>query len=55
VTTAAQPNITSLGSLTSLIIPVLGTNPASPAVGQFYYNSNFGVLRIWTGSSWDNV
>jgi hypothetical protein len=55
VTTAAQPNITSLGSLTSLIIPVLGADPASPAVGQFYYNSNFGVLRVWTGFFWDNV
>jgi hypothetical protein len=55
VTTAAQPNITSLGSLTSLIIPVASSNPVSPAVGQFYYNSSFGVLRVWTGFVWDDV
>ena len=55
VTTAAQPNITSLGSLTSLIIPIASSNPVSPAVGQFYYNSSFGVLRVWTGFVWDDV
>ena len=55
VTTAAQPNITSLGSLTSLIIPVAATDPVSPATGQFYYNTSLGGLRIWTGSVWDNV
>jgi hypothetical protein len=55
VTTAAQPNITSLGSLVSLIIPVSSFDPASPAVGQFYYNTFTGGLRLWTGSVWDNV
>jgi hypothetical protein len=55
VTTAAQPAITSLGALTSLIIPVAASDPGSPATGQFYYNTSFGGLRIWTGSFWDNV
>jgi hypothetical protein len=55
VTTAAQPNITSLGSLTSLIIPVSASDPGSPAIGQFYFNSSFSVLRIYTSFGWDNV
>jgi len=55
VTTAAQPNITSLGTLTSLIIPVLSSDPGSPAVGQFYYSTSTGGLRIYTSFGWDNV
>jgi hypothetical protein len=41
--------------LTSLIIPVLASDPGSPAVGEFYYNTSTGGLRIWTGFFWDNV
>ena len=55
VTTAAQPNITSLGALTSLIIPVAASDPVSPATGQFYYSTSTSGLRVWTGSVWDNV
>jgi hypothetical protein len=55
VTTAAQPNITSLGSLTSLIIPVAASDPVSPATGQFYYSTSIGGLRVWTGAVWDSI
>jgi hypothetical protein len=55
VTAAAQPNITSMGALTSLIIPVLASDPGSPQTGQFYYNTFTGGLRLWTGAFWDNV
>jgi hypothetical protein len=55
VTTAAQGNITSLGSLTSLIIPVAASDPVSPATGQFYYSTSTSGLRVYTGAGWDNV
>jgi hypothetical protein len=53
--TAAQPNITSLGALTSLIIPVSASDPVSPATGQMYYSTAIGGLKIWTGSVWDSI
>jgi uncharacterized membrane protein len=50
-------NITggNVEAVTRLIIPIATSNPADPVPGQFYYNSSSGVLRIWTGSFWDNV
>jgi hypothetical protein len=40
---------------TRMIIPTASSNPSSPVTGQLYYNTVFGVLRLWTGSTWDDV
>jgi hypothetical protein len=54
VTNSAQGNITSLGSLTSLIIPTGTSDPGGAVQGQFYYNTINLVLRIYLGSGWRN-
>jgi hypothetical protein len=33
----------------------LATAPSSPAVGQFYYDTVLGYLRVYNGSSWDRL
>jgi hypothetical protein len=53
VTTAAQPNITSLGSLASLIIPTASSDPAG-VQGRFYYNTSVSSLRIYISGNWIN-
>jgi hypothetical protein len=55
VTTAAQPNITSLGSLASLIIPTAASDPGGAVEGRFYYNTFLGQLRVYSGGLWQTV
>lgn len=33
----------------------LATNPAAPATGQLYYNTNDNEIRVYNGTSWVNI
>ena len=33
----------------------LGTPPGSPGIGQIYFDTNLGYLRVWDGTAWINT
>lgn len=41
--------------LQNAAIQNLATAPASPNVGQVYYNTGDNKIKVWTGSAWENV
>lgn len=41
--------------LQNAAIQNLAVAPGSPNVGQVYYNTNDNKIKVWTGSSWENV
>jgi hypothetical protein len=55
VTNAAQPNITSLGNLASLVLPVASSDPSTSTIGQAYFNTFVSRIRVFTSSGWVSV
>jgi len=65
VTTAAQPAITSVGTLTGLTVSGINTSaslvltpgsaPGSPAEGAMYYDSTADAVKVYNGSAWDQL
>lgn len=47
----------SQNELQNVVAQNLGSDPSTPAQGQFYFNSGAGVkkLRVWNGTSWDQI
>ena len=52
---ALKINGTDAFSTGGVIPPRLASDPASPVVGQVYYNTTKGHLRQWNGTAWQQV
>lgn len=46
-------NFQSEAEIQNAIIQVLGGNPSSPGLGQFYFNSGTDRIRTYNGATWD--
>ena len=41
--------------LRNAAIQNLAEPPATPSVGQVYFDTDDSKIKVWTGSAWDNV
>ena len=61
VSDAAQPTITTVGTLASLTLAGtvcftgLASNPPSPSAGWVYYHSGENKLKVFNGSIWADL
>lgn len=39
----------------SFVLPVMASAPASPVIGQMYFDSVLSVARVWDGSTWQDL
>ena len=61
VSDAAQPTITSVGTLASLTLAGtvcftgLASHPSTPSAGWVYYNNGDNKLKVYNGSAWQDL